>query len=1053
MISLLMKKLLIAAILVSASLSAQEAFLPESRMLERPFGRKDYKLFCHPPKVFYPEVWVDCLCGNLSIEGMKADLEAISQAGFSGVQLFFGNRGGAWPGVEQIMSLSPQWEDVVRYAAEKADSLGLRFTLQNCPGWAMAGGPWITPDKAMRHLTWTRTDVSDCSDVVLPKPDAAAVDWRDYKDLMVLAFRTPSGDTGRPLETASVSPAFPPSLAPTDIEHPYMFDIKMSSCEPIRTAEFMSVQLSNHWFCYDPGIRGWMEAVYPDGSTKKIFDTEWPSSNWQDDRNLSIACDEVPPTDTYRLYIANTHGGMGLGNVNFYSSARKNNWESEAAWSLRSIMRNNDEPSQDITAYVSDVLDLTDQMSADGHLECSPPDGQWTIMRIGHVNTGKKNAPAPPEATGFECNKFSESGAESHFNGYIGKMVDGKLNGLLDGMLMDSWECETQTWTDDMESEFRRVNGYDLRPWIPALMGYVVNDPQTTSRFLRDWRATINDLVVNKFYGKMASLAHSKGLSVTYETAGGDVFPSDIMEYFKYADIPMCEFWIHDPEIFVGTLDFKPIKPTASAGRLYGKPRIAAEAFTSMQQTWDEQLSVLKDNANRNCSEGATYLIYQAYTHNPKPDILVPGTSFGDGIGTPFLRSQTWWRYMHSFNDCTARTSYMLERGKPVSDVLWYLGDEIDHKPHQEAYFPDGFKYDYCNPDILLNRLSVKDGLIVTPEGISYRLLWLADTRRLVPETAERMLELVRSGATLVGDRPEGLATLSGGDDAALRLNSALDALFGGDTGKGRVISGVTLDEALHTLDMKPDLSGGNVMWLHRNAGKADWYYVCAPKGETFKGTLSFRNSGAVEIWNPVNGEREIPQTKVVNGRTELVIDLDRAESRFVIFRHNRRQKHASSYEEISEYLVKGQWTVEFPKGWGQDSPLSVDELKPLQDFPVSDEAKAFSGTITYRSSFEWSGKHNCLLDLGKVEQIARVYVNGKVVTDLWTPPYRADITNFVKKGSNDLVIEVTNTWFNRLAYDVNLPENQRKTWTTSYPAAGSPLRASGLIGPVTVHE
>ena len=132
-----------------------ERLLPSEKLLDRPFGRKDFEMFEHPDKVFYPEIWIDCLCGNLSKKGILADLEAISEAGFAGVQMFFGNRGDAWPGVEQIACLSPQWEEFVQYAAQESQRLGLRFTLQNCPGWAMAGGPWIKPEKAMRHIVWS----------------------------------------------------------------------------------------------------------------------------------------------------------------------------------------------------------------------------------------------------------------------------------------------------------------------------------------------------------------------------------------------------------------------------------------------------------------------------------------------------------------------------------------------------------------------------------------------------------------------------------------------------------------------------------------------------------------------------------------------------------------------------------------------------------------------------------------------------------------------------------------------------------------------------------
>ena len=617
-------------------------------------------------------------------------------------------------------------------------------------------------------------------------------------------------------------------------------------------------------------------------------------------------------------------------------------------------------------------------------------------------------------------------------------------------MLMDSWECETQTWTPQMEEEFRALCGYDLRPWMPALMGYVVKDVEQTARFLHDWRSLVNYLVVNRFYATMSDLAHQKGLSVTYETAGGDVFPSDIMEYFKWADLPMCEFWVHDPETFVGTLNFKPIKPTASAARLYGKPRVAAEAFTSMQQTWDEQLSILRETANVNCTEGASYLIFQAYTHNPRPDELVPGSSFGDGIGTPFLRAQTWWKYMPDFTLLTARTSFLLERGKPVSDVLWYLGDEIDHKPDQQAPFPQGYKYDYCNTDVLLNRLQVKNGCLLTPEGISYRMLWLPRTDRMLPATLVRLLELSRKGAIIVGEKPRQIATLIGGKEAERQFEETVHSLWD----EGRILSNVSLEESLKCNGIEPDLLGDGIQWSHRHVACGDWYYLCAPKGGRFEGEISVRTKGKAELWDPLTGEITPLPTREENGRTIVRLVLERAESRFLVFSKTARRSSAKegSMEDLDCRIEP--WLLCLPSGWGQEEGTILSELRPLRELPLTEEARAFSGTMTYTTSF-WiekkERKAHYELSLGRVEQIARVTLNGHTLRPLWTPPYRLAVDDLLQEGKNKLCIEVTNTWFNRLAYDALLPDTERKTWTTNYPVPGTSLRESGLIGPVRI--
>jgi hypothetical protein len=758
---------------------------------------------------------------------------------------------------------------------------------------------------------------------------------------------------------------------------------------------------------------------------------------------------------------------MSLGSLRLFSAARKNNWESEAGWTLRSIVRDNDAPAQSPTCFIrqDQIRDLTAMMDAQGNLTWDAPEGKWTVLRIGHVNTGQKNAPAPPEGTGWECDKLSESGPEAHFAGYVGRINNGPLvGGLLNGMLMDSWECKTQTWTNKMEAEFERVAGYQLIKWLPAVFGYVLDDHETTTRFLHDWRTTLGDLFANKFYGRMAKLAHDNGIAVTYETAAGDIFPVDIMEYYKHADVPMCEFWHPIQESFVGALNFKPIKPAASAARLYGKPRVAAEAFTSFNLTWDEHLSMLKEVANLNCIEGVTHLVFHTYTHNPRTDWLLPGTSFGSGIGTPFLRGQTWWKYMPEFTTYLSRLNYMFERGKPVSDALWYLGDEINHKPDQNAPFPEGYKYDYCNPDVLLNRLSVQDGKIVTPEGIAYRVMWLPDNKRMLPETLEKLLALVSEGATIVGNAPKSIATLSGGETAQLRFDAAVKKLWGNENGenirtigKGKVLSGMTIDAAIKTLNIPPDVTGKDAMWLHRRTEGADWYYVCAPVGRGFKGELSFNNADNAEIWDPVSGEiypAEVVQREA--GRTSIRFDLEQAGSYFVVFSKSikpaKKQNKTTAPGKVE--TLSGTWMLAFPSGWGAPDSFETQELKAWKDLDLSPEAKAFSGTATYTTTFDVEKVEKDAaysLDLGSVEMIAVVTLNGKKLRTLWTPPYRLDVTDAIKSGTNALQIEVTGTWFNRLVYDANQPEEQRKTWTINGPKKEAALKNSGLLGPVTL--
>lgn len=1081
-ISNLRKMLCAVALLTVAPLgiSAQDkeivSVVPSAQILNREFGSHDRAQFLKPDKVFYPETWFHFIGGNVSYEGITADLEAIAQAGISGVHFFHGQQGGKWPATgEDIECMSEKWEDAVKFVAEESKRLGLRFTVQNCPGWAMSGGPWIKPENAMRILVSSSQVVNGSEKIAasLAQPQPSGEEWRDYRDIAVLAFPTPAGgavacptptkvvgsvsyDWQRPVaknQNITLSPA---------LDKTNWVELTYDKPTVIRTLQLSSVQGFNHNMCYDPDVTIRLYAYMADGNRVKVLDAPMPQSNWQDGATMSLACKVAEGAVKYRVEIDNQYN-MNVSRINLLSMAMKNSWESEAGWTLRSLERTGDDLMQPTEAYLKSdqILDVSQYMSSDGKFEWQAPSaGDWTILRLGHVNAGRKNKPAPPSGTGWECDKLSTEGPEAHFEGYVGMLSDGVLkDGLLGGLLLDSWECNTQTWTVKMEEEFERVAGYELREWLPAVIGYVIDDPETTSRFLLDWRTTIGDLYANKFYRRMAELGHEKGLSVMYETAAGDVFPADILEYFKYADVPMCEFWHPFSNGYVGDLNFKPIKPTASAARIYGKPRVNAESFTSFNLTWDEHWQMLKEVADFNAVEGVTHNVFHTYTHNPQIDYLKPGTSFGAKIGTPFLRGQTWWQYMPEFTTYLARCSYMLERGRAVSDVLWYLGDEINHKPSQKYPFPEGYRFDYCNPDVLLNRLSVKDGRLVTPEGYSYSMMWIPDNKRMLPETLEKLYELIKQGAVVVASAPKGLATLRGDKAAEKRFAKAVSAIWGkalqgGVTriGNGAILSGVELSDAIEMLGMKPDVKG-DVRWIHRNVEGADIYFVTPQLEHSFDGQVLFRAKGNVEIWDPVTGSHSSVDSCLEGEYTVVDIKLPQSGSCFVVIHDGEKLPVAKQYVESATKPIDGEWTLSFPEGWGLSSDVKVELLKAWKDLDIPAETKAFSGSAKYSKKFvadkSVKASDRVMLDLGKVDMIAAVKLNGKSLGTLWCAPYIIDITEAIVEGENELEVVVTSTWFNRLVYDAALPEAERKTWTVAGPSANNKLRETGLMGPV----
>ena len=1015
------------------SVSAQNVFpaVPDTAKLRSAFSKNDQAAFLHPERIFYPETWFHFLNGSIRREGITRDLEAIAASGIQGVQFFHGQVGDPadWPGTEEhVECLSPKWESLVKHTAEEAHRLGLRFSLQTCPGWAMSGGPWIKPEQAMRHLSYSRTDISGGKEVDVELPVPQKEDWRDWRDIAVLAFPAPDGDTGaycqierveaevyqeewQKLLNGESNAAF--TLQPTDAKKPYRIRVKMKGGAKARSVEFNPIDQFNHEFCVQPDIH--LRVLTP--SQTILLDTDFPRANWQDiDKTMTFALPDQKEQGEYILEITNKHS-MHISRLCFSTATRGHNWEMEAAWTSRELLSLPKDMSEEGSGFVrrADILDLTEKMTSDGRLRWTAPAGQWIVLRIGHVNTGRRNGPAPAEATGWEVNKLDTAYVGYQFRSYIGRLTDGPLKGLVNNMLMDSWECSSQTWTRYMRQEFQERQQYDLLTWLPAIFGWVIDGREQTSKFLSDWRRTINELFTDNFYGYMTRLAHEKGMTVSYETAAGDIFPADPMEYYKYADVPMCEYW-QPLSGWLANHNYKPIRPTASAAHLYGKPRVSAESFTSFDLTWDERLRDLREVANQNMVEGVTHTVFHTYTHNPDADRYFPGTSFGGGIGTPFLRKQTWWPFMRHFNTYLARCAYMLERGFPMNSVLWYIGDEIEQKPDQFAPFPNGYTYDYCNTDAFLNRIKIRNGSWTTPEGICYDVLWVPEMKRLLPETINRLQAMEAQGGRVIRDVPVS-----------------------------------QLGQAFERLNMQPDVKPTELRWLHRCIDKADWYMICPQKEQAFRGEVSFRQKGRAELWNPMNGSIQLADAEPDGEYTRVRLDLQRGEMLFLVFRHDARPQSMKTLK-ATEVMPLDKWTLTFPKGWGIDKPLLLTELKAWKDLPLSDEGRAFSGTATYETSLQISTKkrgQQYMLSLGEVEEIAVVKVNGEVVDTLWAEPYQTDITSHLRRGSNTIVVELTSTWFNRLAYDAAQPKERRRTWVINGPPAKEPLRPSGLLGPV----
>jgi hypothetical protein len=740
------------------------------------------------------------------------------------------------------------------------------------------------------------------------------------------------------------------------------------------------------------------------------------------------------------------------------------------------------------------VVDLTSKMKPDGQLDWEVPAGRWVIVRTGHRMTGSRLMIAPPEADGLSVDWFSTAGVELQFE-HLGKVLLAEAGPLVGKTVTyfcdDSFEDGFPNWTEKVLERFKHYRGYDARPYLPVLAGYIVGSAELSDRFLHDYRKTIADCMADGHYGRFAELCHDHGLQVQNEAAGpsrSGTICLDGLKNLGRSDLPMGEFWLglrHDepgglePSLGYGVTRLednqnKVTKMAASAAHIYGRKTASAESFTTMRH-WKDSPATLKPAADRAFCEGINRLFVHASTCTRAEDGQ-PGYEYG--AGTHFNHNVTWWDKVGPFLDYVGRCQRLLRDGLFVADVLYYNGDwapNIVEPKHVDPSLGKGFDYDACNAEVLLTRLSVKDKRLVLPDGMSYRLLVLPERTAMPVEVVAKIRDLVKAGATVAGPKPDRAPGLKDYPKCDHQVKAIADEVWGDcdgqkvtqhGFGKGRVFWGMSLREILQGDGVTPDFeSAGDeafIDFIHRSTGDCELYFLTNRNNRPETGECTFRVADRQpEIWDPVSGE--ITPAGVFRrqmGRTIVPLEFAPWQSYFIVFRQGKQvapqveaRRPASNFLKLStESELSGAWTVKFDPKWG--GPESV-EFSTLEDWTKRSEAgiKYYSGTATYVKRFdvgENTGERR-FLDLGTVKNIAEVRLNGQKLGIVWTAPWRVEITKAVKAKDNLLEIEVVNLWPNRLIGDAQLPPEQRLTRTNIALEKNPVLLSSGLLGPVCI--
>ena len=716
-----------------------------------------------------------------------------------------------------------------------------------------------------------------------------------------------------------------------------------------------------------------------------------------------------------------------------------------------------------------EALDLSQKMDVKGHLHWEAPAGQWKILRFGYTATGARNA------WGIFTDGMSAEALDKTWEVTIGQMLKEMKPEERKGLVAvedDSWEAGVTTWTKKFAAEFQQLRGYNLIPWLPVLAGKKMGGPDAATGVMRDYFRTIADLVSANHYGHLRQLANQNGLTCYSEPAGPNTSQLDLMKDCSEVDIAMGEFWVPSPHRPSPRSRFL-LRNAASANHIYGKPVTPCESLTSVGPFWEESFFDLKNTADQGFCDGCNLIVIHNFSHSPSVTAK-PGYVYF--AGTHYNRNVTWWEQTPAFNAYLGRCAYLLQQGLFVADALYYRGDNVglgEALKSDPALPADGFDHDNCNLDALLTRVSVKDGRLVLPDGMSYRMLVLPDDAPMAPEAMEKIAQLVKGGATVIGPKPRSMAGLPISVEQKTKFDATTAQLWGskateGKAGAGQVVTSSSPVDLLKAMHVSPDFeykglsADGQLDWIHRRAGDAEIYFVASRWDPKEKVACTFRVTGKQpELWNPVTGEiRNATAFRQEGGRTTVPLEFDPRESVFVIFRKsvapNAAGLASSNYPAIKPQTeISGPWEVAFDPKWGGPARVIFDTLTDWSKRP-EENIQHYSGTAVYRKKFDFAtlpaAGTKILLNLGEVHEEASVRVNGVDLGVVWTKPARVDISRAVRAGRNDLEVTVVNLWPNRLIGDESLPPEKRLTETNMHKfSAATPLYPSGLVGPVTL--
>lgn len=1017
--------------------------------------------FITPPDSVQSSVYWYWISDNISEEGVIKDLHAMKSVGIN--RAFIGNIGLTPQETPygNVKLFSDEWWHVMHTALKTATELNIEIGIFNSPGWSQSGGPWIKPEQSMRYLASSELRVKGPQKLTqkLEQPT------EHFQDVKVIAYPVPNHYEENLFDRKDATVVFSEKT-----ENGTFVNVKWPEATAARSLVIFPSE-NIHSECELQTRNG------TDFRTVKTFVINRTNAalnvGFEPYAPIAVSFPETVASE-FRIVFKNVHAN--IKSLRFVLSSTPK-VESFSEKTLAKMFQTPlpywhdymwpQQPMTDKSLTVSqkDVIDVSAHMASDGTFTWDVPAGEWIIMRTGMAPTNVTNAPASPEGTGLEVDKMSKAHVTTHFNAFLGEIIkripeaDRKSWKVV---VEDSYETGGQNITDEFLREFRERYGYDPLPWLPVFKGHVVENADLSDRFLWDLRRMIADKVSYDYVGGLREISNKHGLTTWLENYGHWGFPGEFLQYGGQSDEIGGEFWSE------GNLGDIENRAASSCAHIYGKTKVSAESFTCAGAPFSRYPATMKRRGDWSFTEGINNTLMHVYIQQPYED-RNPGVNAW--FGNEFNRKNTWFPHMDLFVDYLKRSNFMLQQGLNVADVAYYIGEDAPKMTGvRDPDLPQGYSFDYINGEVLVRDLDVKDGRLVLPHGTSYRVLVLPKQDSMRPEVLKKIERLVADGAIILGPAPTRSPSMQNYPEADRQIQSIASKLWGKDYavkirsyGKGKVLNHMNMTEVFDLLDLPPDCrfaANEPALYVHRHVDDNDIYFISNQAEHAIDITPEFRVQGKKpEIWNAVDGSiRRLPAFTQNEKTTAVPLRLQALESAFIVFRDTGKSLASDIKINFPDHdtvvALDAPWEVQFESDSLKRGPAEPVVFNALQDWKdhADERIRYYSGTAVYTTEFNLAdkGQQPLFLDLGKVSVMAKVKINGRYAGGVWTAPYRINVTRFVKTGTNEVEIEVVNTWMNRLIGDKKLPDNERPTQVNNNPwNADSQLQSSGLLGPV----